>query len=96
LILNKVNTAFKYMPVFTPEVSFVIPVYNEESNLPMLVDRIVKIMDNSPIHLEAVLVDDGSRDNSRQILQQLAISDPRFHIILLSRNHGHQLALTAG
>jgi len=84
------------MPVFTPEVSFVIPVYNEESNLPMLVDRIVKIMDNSPIHLEAVLVDDGSRDNSRQILQQLAISDPRFHIILLSRNHGHQLALTAG
>ncbi len=84
------------MPVFTPQVSFVIPVYNEESNLPMLVDRIVKIMDNSSIHLEAVLVDDGSRDNSRQILQQLAISDPRFHIILLSRNHGHQLALTAG
>jgi len=84
------------MPVFTPQVSFVIPVYNEESNLSMLVDRIVKIMDNSPIHLEAVLVDDGSRDNSRQILQQLAISDPRFHIILLSRNHGHQLALTAG
>jgi len=84
------------MPVFTPEVSFVIPVYNEESNLPMLVDRIVKIMDNSPIHLEAVLVDDGSRDNSRQILQQLAISDSRFHVVLLSRNHGHQLALTAG
>jgi len=96
LILNKVNTAFKYMPVFTPQVSFVIPVYNEESNLPMLVDRIVKIMDQSSIHLEAVLVDDGSRDNSRQILQQLALSDPRFHVILLSRNHGHQLALTAG
>jgi dolichol-phosphate mannosyltransferase len=84
------------MPVFTPQVSFVIPVYNEESNLPMLVDRIVKIMDQSSIHLEAVLVDDGSRDNSRQILQQLALSDPRFHVILLSRNHGHQLALTAG
>ncbi len=84
------------MPVFTPQVSFVIPVYNEESNLPMLVDRIVKIMDQSSIQLEAVLVDDGSRDNSRQILQQLAISDPRFHVILLSRNHGHQLALTAG
>jgi dolichol-phosphate mannosyltransferase len=84
------------MPVFTPQVSFVIPVYNEESNLSMLVDRIVKIMDQSEIHLEAVLVDDGSRDNSRQILQQLALSDPRFHVILLSRNHGHQLALTAG
>jgi glycosyltransferase involved in cell wall biosynthesis len=84
------------MPVFTPQVSFVIPVYNEESNLSMLVDRIVKIMDHSPLRLEAVLVDDGSRDHSRQILQQLALSDPRFHVILLSRNHGHQLALTAG
>jgi glycosyltransferase involved in cell wall biosynthesis len=80
----------------TPQVSFVIPVYNEESNLPMLVERLVKIMDKSPLTLEAVLVDDGSRDNSRAMLQQLALSDPRFHIVLLSRNHGHQLALTAG
>lgn len=62
----------------------------------MLVDRIVKIMDQSPIALEAVLVDDGSRDNSRTMLQQIALSDPRFHVVLLSRNHGHQLALTAG
>jgi dolichol-phosphate mannosyltransferase len=84
------------MPISTPQVSFVIPVYNEESNLPMLVDRIVKIMDQSPIALEAVLVDDGSRDNSRTMLQQIALSDPRFHVVLLSRNHGHQLALTAG
>jgi dolichol-phosphate mannosyltransferase len=80
----------------TPQVSFVIPVYNEESNLPMLVERLVKIMDQSPITLEAVLIDDGSRDNSRTMLQQLALSDPRFHVVLLSRNHGHQLALTAG
>lgn len=84
------------MPNSTPQVSFVIPVYNEESNLPMLVDRLVKIMDQSPIILEAVLIDDGSRDNSRTMLQQLALSDPRFHVVLLSRNHGHQLALTAG
>jgi glycosyltransferase involved in cell wall biosynthesis len=84
------------MPISTPQVSFVIPVYNEESNLQMLVERIVKIMDQSPIALEAVLVDDGSRDNSRTMLQQIALSDPRFHVVLLSRNHGHQLALTAG
>jgi glycosyltransferase involved in cell wall biosynthesis len=84
------------MPISTPQVSFVIPVYNEESNLPMLVDRLVKIMDHSSISLEAVLVDDGSRDNSRTMLQQLALSDHRFHVVLLSRNHGHQLALTAG
>jgi dolichol-phosphate mannosyltransferase len=84
------------MPNSTPQVSFVIPVYNEESNLPMLADRLVKIMDQSTITLEAVLIDDGSRDNSRTMLQQLALSDPRFHVVLLSRNHGHQLALTAG
>ena len=84
------------MPNSTPQVSFVIPVYNEESNLPMLADRLVKIMDQSIITLEAVLIDDGSRDNSRTMLQQLALSDPRFHVVLLSRNHGHQLALTAG
>lgn len=84
------------MPNSTPQVSFVIPVYNEESNLPMLADRLVKIMDQSAINLEAVLIDDGSRDNSRTMLQQLALSDPRFHVVLLSRNHGHQLALTAG
>jgi dolichol-phosphate mannosyltransferase len=62
----------------------------------MLADRLVKIMDQSTITLEAVLIDDGSRDNSRTMLQQLALSDPRFHVVLLSRNHGHQLALTAG
>ena len=84
------------MPNSTPQVSFVIPVYNEESNLPMLADRLVKIMDQSAINLEVVLIDDGSRDNSRTMLQQLALSDPRFHVVLLSRNHGHQLALTAG
>jgi dolichol-phosphate mannosyltransferase len=84
------------MPNSTPQVSFVIPVYNEESNLPMLADRLVKIMDQSTITLEAVIIDDGSRDNSRTMLQQLALSDPRFHVVLLSRNHGHQLALTAG
>lgn len=80
----------------TPQVSFVIPVFNEESNLSMLIERIIAIMDSSPILLEAVLVDDGSTDHSRAILQQLAFTDPRFHVVLLSKNHGHQLALTAG
>jgi len=79
-----------------PEVSFVIPVFNEESNLPHLVDRLQKIMDDSVIRFEVVLIDDGSRDRTREILQQLALVDKRFHVILLSRNHGHQLALTSG
>ncbi len=79
-----------------PQVSFVIPVFNEESNLPTLVERLQKIMDESNIRFEVVLIDDGSKDRSKEMLQQLALTDKRFHVILLSRNHGHQLALTAG
>lgn len=84
------------MSTLMPQVSFIIPLYNEESNLPLLVERIVQVMDHSSLAIEAVLVDDGSRDQTRTILQQLALSDSRFHVVLLSRNHGHQLALTAG
>jgi dolichol-phosphate mannosyltransferase len=79
-----------------PQVSFVIPLYNEESNLKTLVDRLIQVMESSQISLDVVLVDDGSRDRSREILQALALQDSRFHVILLSKNHGHQLALTAG
>lgn len=96
LISKKGNIDIRSMTNGIPQVSFVIPVYNEESNLPTLVERLTKIMDQSPISLEAVLIDDGSRDNSRAMLQQLALADSRFHVVLLSRNHGHQLALTAG
>lgn len=79
-----------------PQVSFVIPLYNEESNLKTLVDRLIQVMESSQISIDVVLVDDGSRDRSRAILQALALQDSRFHVILLSKNHGHQLALTAG
>lgn len=46
--------------------------------------------------IEVVLVDDGSRDNTPTLMRQLALLDPRYHCVFLSRNHGHQLALTAG
>lgn len=66
-----------------PQVSFVIPVFNEESNLPTLVERLQKIMDESDIRFEVVLIDDGSKDRSKEMLQQLALIDKRFHVILL-------------
>ena len=79
-----------------PQVSFVIPLYNEESNLGALVDRLIQVIESSDLAIDVVLIDDGSRDRSREILQSLALQDSRFHVILLSKNHGHQLALTAG
>ena len=53
-------------------------------------------MDSLEHRIEVVLIDDGSKDNTPQLMQALALSDARFHCVFLSRNHGHQLALTAG
>jgi polyisoprenyl-phosphate glycosyltransferase len=53
-------------------------------------------MDSSKLTIEIVLIDDGSRDNTAELMQALALSDERYHCIFLARNHGHQLALTAG
>lgn len=79
-----------------PRVSVAIPVYNEESNLPELLRRVASVLDGLPggPH-EVVLVDDGSRDRTAVLLQDAARHDARLVVILLSRNFGHQVALTA-
>lgn len=77
--------------------SIVIPCYNEEACLAELHRRVsAAARDVVGDNHEIVLVNDGSRDRSWAIMQQLAASDPRLVCINLSRNHGHQLALTAG
>lgn len=53
-------------------------------------------MDASPLRIEVVLVDDGSRDTTAVLMQQLALTDSRYQCVFLSRNYGHQIALTAG
>lgn len=53
-------------------------------------------MDSLPQPIEVVLVDDGSRDNTTDLMRALALTDERYQCVFLSRNHGHQLALTAG
>ncbi|MBL8050526.1 MAG: glycosyltransferase family 2 protein [Anaerolineales bacterium] len=77
--------------------SIVIPVYNEQDNLPMLFDSIYTTMKPVNHSWEAVFIDDGSRDNSLQILQEYAQKDPE-HIRLVSfrRNFGQTAAIAAG
>lgn len=77
--------------------SVVIPCYNEEACLPELHRRVSAVARQcfGDDH-EILLVNDGSRDRSWTIMQQLAASDPRLVCIDLARNHGHQMALTAG
>jgi dolichol-phosphate mannosyltransferase len=77
-------------------ISIVIPIFNEQEILPELRRRIAAAMDSAGEPWEAILVDDGSRDDSPRILQEIYAQDPRFKIVSLSRNFGHQPAVSAG
>jgi glycosyltransferase involved in cell wall biosynthesis len=79
-----------------PLISIVAPLYNERESFPHLVSRLNTLMDSSSLAIEVVLIDDGSRDNTAQLMQQLALTDDRYHCVFLARNYGHQIALTAG
>jgi dolichol-phosphate mannosyltransferase len=77
--------------------SIVVPCFNEEACLVELQVRLsAAALDAVGEDFELVLVNDGSRDASWTILQRMAAEDPRVVAVNLSRNHGHQLALTAG
>lgn len=80
----------------TPRISVVIPVYEEEEIIPELLRRVLAVLDHRPggPH-ELVLVDDGSRDRTWALIAEAAARDPRVRGIALSRNFGHQTALTA-
>ena len=75
--------------------SVVVPVFNEEGTLRELHRRLAAALPPDERH-EIVLVDDGSTDGSWQLMGQLAASDPRLRVVRLSRNFGHQAAITAG
>ena len=77
-------------------VSFVIPVYCEEDTLPLLHQRMVSILDQVAGKAEVILVNDGSKDGSLKIMREMRAQDDRFRIVNLSRNFGHQTAVTAG
>ena len=80
----------------TPQISIVAPLYNESESFAQLIQRLSALMDSSPLTIEVVLIDDGSKDDTALRIRQLALTDERYHGVFLSRNHGHQLALTAG
>ncbi|MEM1166170.1 MAG: glycosyltransferase family 2 protein [Planctomycetota bacterium] len=79
-----------------PRVSVVVPCYNEQDVLHELHRRLSAVVDEQEGTAEIVLVNDGSKDATWELMTELAASDPRLVCVNLSRNHGHQLALTAG
>ena len=77
-------------------IAIVIPFLNEEGNLPELYRRVSAVFEKEPEGVRFVFVDDGSTDRSVQWLEKTRQNDPRVGILQLSRNFGHQIAITAG
>ena len=84
------------MTLSVPEISLVVPVYNEEGNLRALVSEIDAAMARVPRAWELLLVDDGSTDNSLDIIRELAAASPNVRYIALARNSGQSAAFAAG
>lgn len=80
----------------TPELSIVIPVYNEEDVLPLLAQRLRPVAQALDTSYEVVTVDDGSTDQSPVVLQRLLREWPQLRIVRLRANAGHQAAISAG
>ncbi len=77
-------------------ISVVVPIYNEQANLPELRRRLTAAMDSTGRPWELILVNDGSRDESASMIDDFHRADPRIKGVHLSRNFGHQPAVTAG
>lgn len=80
----------------TPLVSFVVPLYNESDSFSRLVERLNSVLAELPYSAEVVLIDDGSTDNTPELMHQLALLNENYHCVFLARNYGHQVALSAG
>jgi glycosyltransferase involved in cell wall biosynthesis len=78
------------------EFSVIIPIYNEELNIPNLVTRLRPVVEKTGMSYELLFVNDGSKDNSLALIKALAQADEHVRYIDFSRNFGHQVAVTAG
>ena len=78
------------------DISVVIPIFNEAANLAMLHQRLREVLDEMPVSYELIFVNDGSRDESLALLLLLAARHEQVKYIDLSRNFGHQIAVSAG
>ena len=80
----------------SPEISVVVPLFNEEENLEALHGRLSEVMRSLAISYELVFVNDGSRDDTSRRIDDLARRDPHLTTLHMSRNFGHQPAVSAG
>lgn len=79
-----------------PTYSIVTPIYDEEGNIALLYERVSQVMDSTGEDWELVMINDGSRDRSLELMREMADRDHRVKVINFARNFGHQIAVTAG
>ena len=79
-----------------PEISVMVPVFNEEESLPLLIPKLVEVLNLLNISYEVILVDDGSSDGSWEILKEMVSHHPFFRILRFKENRGSSAALVAG
>jgi glycosyltransferase involved in cell wall biosynthesis len=79
-----------------PTYSLVVPIYNEEAVIPILIRRLDGLLDSLDAPGEAIFVDDGSDDTSAIVIEGKVRADRRYRLVKLSRNFGHQIAITSG
>lgn len=84
------------MESLTPTISVVIPIYNEEDTCPELFSRLLKTLESLGESFEVIFVDDGSTDGTLSLVKKASSQDPRLKYLSLSRNFGHQIAISAG
>lgn len=77
-------------------VSVIVPCYNEQDVLRATHERLTSVLSALSLDYELLFVNDGSRDDTQLILTELQLIDPHVRVLLLSRNFGHQIAVTAG
>lgn len=78
------------------DLSVIVPIHNELENIPLLHERVTAALQPTGLEFELVLVDDGSKDGSTQLLRELAAKDKRVRVIELRRNFGQSAAMLAG
>jgi glycosyltransferase involved in cell wall biosynthesis len=79
-----------------PRISIVVPLYNEEANVALLVDAVADVMNRAGESWELILVDDGSSDGTSNVIEALAAADHRVRHARLARNYGQTTAMQAG
>lgn len=95
--MNNKNLTFAFfMKNQKTIISVVIPVYNEAENLPILYNRLITSCNRFTTDYEIIFVNDGSNDDSLQVIKTLSNNDSKVFYVNLSRNFGHQIAISAG